>query len=76
MSKHGEEERARLHAIAMGPVLASVARDLKVHVLAANAGAELITERELLDVLAERGYIAPRISAGWAAWYASGDELP
>ena len=61
-----------------------MARELEVHVLAANAGAELgpmkFDEWEAKRILANaedvrRQWGHVQLSAGWAAWYASGDEL-
>jgi len=59
----------------------AVARELDVHVLAANAGAGLASE--MPDPRSFDGIDWPNpalvsmfeLSAGWAAWYASGDEL-
>ena len=62
----------------------AVTRELEVHVLAANAGAEL-PEHDQYWVTGtwsdESGqFDGPgtyfHLPCGWAAWYASGDELP
>jgi predicted PP-loop superfamily ATPase len=58
-------------------VLGAVARDLDVHVLAWNAGAGLSLGG--VPIYPDDDWVASgrswSLPAGWAAWYAAGDEL-
>lgn len=56
------------------PLFRRLARDLEVHVLAVNAGAELPE----IWVDYEGDWRDPwrGVPSGWAAWYAAAEELP